>query len=117
MTTYRGMNAGTGRALDDLDNIRQSIRKILTTRKGTRIMRRDFGSLIPDLIDQPFNAVTRLQLMAATAMAVIQFEPRIRPSAVTISQGGEASTWIVDLTCSLRDGLDAGQQINLSVGI
>ena len=115
MTTYIGLNADTGEASTDIDNIRQSIQKILTTLKGTRVMRREFGSIIPELIDQPFNAATRLQLMSATADAIIKHEKRIKLSSATISMGGEASAWIVDLVATVREGVLAGQTVNLSI--
>lgn len=36
-------------------------------------MRRDFGSVVPDLLDAPQNTVTRMQLMGATAIALAQW--------------------------------------------
>ena len=53
-----GMNAATGRALSGLDHIRQSIAEILTTPIGSRLMRRRYGSEVPELIDQPLNSAT-----------------------------------------------------------
>ncbi|MBG4169896.1 GPW/gp25 family protein, partial [Pseudomonas aeruginosa] len=60
------MNAHTGGAIDRLAHIRQAIADILTTRIGTRVMRREYGSQLPELIDAPFNDTTRLQVYAAT---------------------------------------------------
>ena len=70
--SYTGMNPeGTG-ALTDHDQLWQSVTKILTTPTGSRVMRREFGSAIPDLLDAPQNAVTRMQLMGAAAIALAQ---------------------------------------------
>ncbi|MYL22539.1 baseplate assembly protein [Halomonas alkaliantarctica] len=77
-----GMNAHTGQRLDGLDHIRQSVRDILTTPIGSRVMRRDYGSLLPELIDQPLNDALLLQAYAATVMALIRWEPRIRVTAI-----------------------------------
>lgn len=41
------MNAHTGGAIDRLAHIRQSIADILTTRIGSRVMRREYGSQLP----------------------------------------------------------------------
>ncbi len=50
---YRGMNAaGTG-TLTDEDHVWQSVNDILLTPVGSRLMRRNYGSLCPDLIDSP----------------------------------------------------------------
>lgn len=47
-------------------------------------MRRDFGSVVPDLLDAPQNTVTRMQLMGATAIALAQWEPRISLTTVNV---------------------------------
>lgn len=73
-----GMNAATGRALTDLDHLRQSITQILGTPVGSRIERRTFGSLLPELIDGPMNGYTMIQAYAATATALAMHEPRLR---------------------------------------
>lgn len=73
-----GMNLNSGRTLSDMEHIRQSVTKILTTPIGSRIKRRTFGSLFPDLIDQPINDYTVILLYAATATALLQHEPRLR---------------------------------------
>lgn len=46
-----GINAQTGQPLSGIDHLRQSIRDILTTRSGMRVMRRDYGSRLPALVD------------------------------------------------------------------
>jgi len=77
-----GMNASTGRALEGIAHIEQSVRDILATPIGTRVMRRDYGSLLPELIDQPLTDALMLQAYAATVMAIIRWEPRILVTAV-----------------------------------
>lgn len=79
-----GMNATTGRALSGDAHLRQSIADILTTPIGSRVMRRDYGSQLADLIDWPVNDSTRLLAYAATAMALMRWEPRIRLSRVQL---------------------------------
>jgi phage baseplate assembly protein W len=54
------MNSADGAVLDDEDHLHQSVNNILLTPAGSRVMRRDYGSAIFSLIDQPDNAVTRL---------------------------------------------------------
>lgn len=71
-TDYLGMNRATDAAFYDLDHIRQSLSDILETPICSRVMRRDYGLLLSDLIDQPENAVLRLQIMAACYMAVLK---------------------------------------------
>ena len=83
-----GMNAVTGKPLEGLDHLRQSIADILSTPIGSRVGRREYGSLLADLVDQPMNALGRMRLMAATALAIQRWEPRVTLSAVVIEQTG-----------------------------
>lgn len=62
-----------GFVMDGWAHVHQSIQTILTTPIGARVMRRDFGSDIPSLVDAPMNAANIMALFAATAAAL---EPR-----------------------------------------
>lgn len=92
-----GISAVTGRPIDDEAHLRQSLADILTTPIGSRVMRRDYGSLLPELIDQPFNALTRLRLYAAVAGAILRWEPRLQLRKVEILPGDDAGSFVVDL--------------------
>ncbi len=86
-----GMDARTGAPLTGTAHLAQSIGDILSTPVGTRVGRRDYGSLLPDLIDQPMNALGRMRLMAATALALLRWEPRLKLTGVAIQQVGPAA--------------------------
>lgn len=64
MSSYIGMDRNSGQTLGDLEHIRQSVRDILITPIGSRVMRRDYGSLLSALIDQPQSPAVKLQVMA-----------------------------------------------------
>ena len=89
-----GMNAHTGHALNGIEHIQQSVADIITTPIGTRVMRRDYGSLVPELIDRPMNDALLMQVYAATVVAVSQWEPRLRITrtqrSVSTTQPGAA---------------------------
>lgn len=109
-----GMNVATGAPLDGIAHIAQSIRDILTTRIGTRVMRRDYGSLVPELIDQPGNAATLLRLQAATATAIKRWEPRVSLSSVSFAAGFDGR-YEVSIEATRRDGQRDGAPISLAV--
>ena len=90
----------TGEEISELDHILQSIEMILTTRIGTRVMRRDFGSRLPDLIDDSLNRDTLTALYAAVNEAIATHEPRaiVRGSRLDLD---DASDGIYDLTLYL----------------
>ena len=80
-----GMNTQNGRSLTELDHLRQSIVDILNTPIGSRVMRRDYGSKLFNLIDAPLNRGTLVDIYAATAEALMQWERRLIVSAVDMT--------------------------------
>jgi phage baseplate assembly protein W len=72
-----GMSRTTGEALGGFDHLRQSIQDILTTPVGTRVHRRDYGSLLPSLVSD---------MQQAVADALNRWEPRLRLERVQIDR-------------------------------
>ncbi|WP_107497438.1 GPW/gp25 family protein [Thalassobius sp. I31.1] len=62
--------------------LRQSIRDILLTPLGTRVMRRDYGSDLPELLDQNLTPLTLGLIKAATVDALRKWEPRLHITRV-----------------------------------
>ena len=79
-----GMNAETGRELTGLEHLKQSIADILNTPIGSRVMRRDYGSRLFELIDAPINRSTVVDV-AETAEALMKWEDRLVVSAVDVT--------------------------------
>ena len=98
-----GMNARTGRTITARQHLAQSIADILTTPIGSRVMRREYGSHLVDLIDWPHNGATRLQAYAATAMALMRWEPRLRLTRVQLSLGDQPGQAVLDLEGTITD--------------
>lgn len=97
---HRGMigtNAATGQRLSGEDHLRQSIRDILTTPIGSRVMRREYGSRLFQLVDAPMNPGALLDIYAATAEALKRWEPRFRLREV-IARVAEPGRVILDMT-------------------
>lgn len=91
------MDRITGKPIEGLEYIRQSIGDILSTPIGTRLCLRDYGSHLPELLDQPANALTRLRIYAATALAISRQEPRIRLTRVSLAALDTPGAWQLDL--------------------
>ena len=103
MTLYIGMSQGNGKAITDTDHLRQSVRDILLTPQGSRLARREYGSLLSALIDQPQNPALRLQIMAAVYVALSRWEPRLTLDSITISSNFDGSM-VVELTGQRNNG-------------
>lgn len=80
-----GMNAENGRALSGIDHLKQSIRDILTTPVGSRVMRRSYGSRLFELLDNPSSLSIQTDMISATAEALDKWEPRIIVKKVIVN--------------------------------
>ena len=78
MADSTGVNAATGAVLTGWQHVQQSIKKILTTPIGSRVMRREFGSDLPDLVDAKMTQRNVLAVYSAAATAIARWEPRFR---------------------------------------
>ena len=83
------MNRTTGQRLDAVAHLRQSIGDILSTPIGSRVMRREYGSLVPALIDKPDNLATQTRFFAAAASALMRWEPRLKMDRMSIARDPE----------------------------
>ncbi|HEA0194713.1 TPA: GPW/gp25 family protein [Escherichia coli] len=110
---YQGMNRNTGLGISDTEHISQSMRDILLTPVGSRVMRREYGSLLSALIDMPQNPALRLQIMVACYSAIQKWEPRIRLTAISF-ESGDAGEMYVDIT-GMRT--DSGASVSTTVSL
>ncbi|AWR67402.1 MULTISPECIES: GPW/gp25 family protein [Enterobacter cloacae complex] len=111
---YQGMNRNTGLGISDTEHISQSMRDILLTPVGSRVMRREYGSLLSALIDMPQNPALRLQIMVACYSAIQKWEPRIRLTAINF-ETGDAGEMYVDITGTRTDtGASVSTTVSLS---
>lgn len=95
MTGITGMSRTTGAALEGEAHLAQSVADILSTLPGTRVARRDYGSALPLLADQPLNPALRVQLYAASALALSRWEPRLRVSGFRLTADAEGKAAIL----------------------
>lgn len=103
MTLYIGMSRNDGQAIAATDHLRQSVRDILLTPQGSRLARREYGSLLSALIDQPQNPALRLQIMSAVYVALNRWEPRLTLDSITIN-GNFDGSMVVELTGHSNNG-------------
>lgn len=108
-----GMSNQTGRAIELAQHVRQSIANILATPVGTLVMHREYGSVLPYLIDQPLNDATVLRLYAAAVAAITRWEDRVtnirRISDISTANPGTASL-------RLRVQIIDGAEIDVDAG-
>jgi len=83
----KGMDAASGAAIEGDAWLAQAAADVLFTPIGTRVMRRDYGSLLPALLDQPLNDATLLQIYAASAGALRRWLPELAITRCRLVKG------------------------------
>ncbi|PSN08527.1 GPW/gp25 family protein [Siccibacter turicensis] len=110
---YTGMSRNDGRAITDKEHIAQSLSDILRTPVGSRVMRRDYGSLLSEMIDQPQNPALELQIKVACYMAILKWEPRVTLTEVTTERQLNGRM-VVNVTGQLAD---SGESLSLTLPV
>ena len=99
------MNRTTGAAISGLEHLRQSVGDLLSTPIGSRVMRREYGSLVPELIDHPDNNASQVRLFSAVASALLRWEPRFRLTRVGVQRDAERPGYaLIELHGSYHEG-------------
>lgn len=84
-----GVDRRTGKILTDWEHVVSSLEDLLTTRKLSRVMLRQYGSDFPKLIDAPMTEVSLVLFYSAVATAVALWEPRVELSQVTFVEADQ----------------------------
>lgn len=93
----QGMSRRTGQPMKGRDHLRQSIEDILTTPIGSRVMRRDYGSRIPEYVDRPMNDALLVDLYADSAIAIAKWEKRFKMLSATVTGRNESGRIMMDI--------------------
>lgn len=108
------MDRHSGAVISRGQHLRQSINDILTTRIGTRLHRRDYGSFLPDLVDAPVNPETQMLIIAASVHALMRNEPRLMLTNVQMSGVTAAG---IDLLIEGRDQSGADIEFDMPLNL
>ncbi|MEM9337728.1 MAG: GPW/gp25 family protein [Bacteroidota bacterium] len=71
---------------EDEENIRQSLRVLLSTMRRERVMLPDFGTDLKDLLFESLSTSTGTALTGRIEQAILFFEPRIILDGITYDQ-------------------------------
>ena len=85
------------------EDIRQSIRIILGTNPGERVMRPDFGAGLRSFVFEPADAGVMHRVQQRVQEALIDWEPRIDVITVNVTLDRPSrSTLLIDITYRVR---------------
>lgn len=102
LSDYVGASATDGSTLGGFDHLLASLRDILSTPIGTRVMRPTYGCRSAERLGAPLNAATTADLIADTAEAIYLWEPRVTLKRVIVTKAGADGSAGLDLICDVN---------------
>jgi len=120
---YKGFssvnNSNQNSSLYDFDLVKQDILNNFNTRRGERLMRPDYGSIIWDLLMEPLTPNVKQQL-TDDITAICTADPRVTPLQIDLTEYPQG--YLLELTLSLVNTdqsstlkLDFNQEAGLSI--
>lgn len=93
---------GSVRSSGGEDSIRESIILILSTARGERVMRPDFGCRLNELVFSPNTMSTATLLRSFIEEALQNWDPRIEVDDITVTPRSDRSELEVSIDYSIR---------------
>ena len=93
---------GRFRMSSEEENIKESIRLILMTGKGERVMRPEFGCGLKQLIYESMDYGTMVQMEQEIKSALERWEPRIEGIEVSVTPGEEKNALMIRIAFRVR---------------
>lgn len=87
--------------MDEAEKIKENLVHLLMTSLGERVMRRNYGGGLRQLVHEPNNDALRALAQHQIAAAILQWEPRVRLRQLNIQQ--QVGTLFIELTYSLEN--------------
>jgi uncharacterized protein len=84
------------------DSIKESVILILSTARGERVMRPDFGSRLNELVFAPNNMSTATLIRSYMEEALREWEPRIEVEDITVTPSSDKSLLEVSIDYSVK---------------
>ena len=86
----------------DEQDIKESLEIILSTQIGERIMHHNFGADLHAFIYKPINVLSQIRIKDIVFDAIYQFEPRVTPDNLTISDLSLEGKIILDISYIIK---------------
>ena len=96
------------------EKLKENIIHILMTGIGERVMRRDYGGGLRDLVHDPNNDALRAVVQHQIGKAIGQWEPRVQLRQVNVIQ--QEGTLIADIHYVIRE-TQRGEQLSVPLGL
>jgi phage baseplate assembly protein W len=111
---YKGFSSANDAQLTnkiyDFALIQQDIINMFQTKKGERVMNPEFGTVIWELIYEPFTADVK-QLISEDVTRILNYDPRVTPTQIDITEAEYGL--LIEATLTYNQ-LDQTEQMRLS---
>ena len=78
MATLVGVDRRTGQAISGIDHLHQSIEDLITTRVGSRVIRPEYGSHLPAMVDMGISPGLASAYQAEVSRAIQRWDAAVR---------------------------------------
>src|SRR5690242_13872099 len=95
-------STGEAALVGDEEDIRQSVRIILGTGPGERVMRPDFGAGLRSLLFEPISTTTLALAQHHVEQALISWEPRIDSITVEVTADPPLGRLLIEIQYRVR---------------
>jgi phage baseplate assembly protein W len=75
--------------LSDEPDIESSLKILLSTRQGERVMRPDYGCNLDELVFEPLTTTFKTYIKDLISTAILYYEPRIDVNRIDLDDTGE----------------------------
>ncbi len=89
-----GLDARTGKHITGWPYVEHYIETVLTTRIGSRVMRRHLGTQVPEAQDAPGSEAIILQVFRSVAEAMDKYVPWYRLSDISLADAGRDGAYL-----------------------
>lgn len=101
--TFQKENTRCGiRTVSEIDDIRESLTILFSTRPGERVLRPDYGCSMDDMVFEPVNESLKNYLIDLIEKAILYYEARIDLENVDLKDESIEGRVIISLTFSVR---------------
>ena len=88
--------------VSDLDDIKESLEIILSTRIGERFLQPEFGADLTSFLFAPMNVMNQVKMKDMIFNAIYMFEPRIKPNDVVVTDMQHEGKIILDVQYTVK---------------
>ena len=92
----------SGRTVSEIEDIKESLTILFSTRPGERVLRPDYGCSMDDLIFEPVNESLKNYLIDLIKKSILYYEARIDLEKVELTDESIEGRVIITMTFSLR---------------